>query len=92
MACENCKKLEIRIAELEEELRNRDDEFSAAEERAARAKEEARVARRKLDAQTREADEAEFFRSTTTGEIARARERGDDVAVARGLEKLKRGW
>lgn len=118
--CENCKKLEIRIAELEEqlatkeearlawaetvhaqqrriaeleeELANRDDEFAAAEERLARASQRTREAESLARRHKQEAEDAESFRDMTTGEIKRAMERGDDTAVSRGLEKLRRGW
>lgn len=92
MNCENCAKLQARIAELEAELQIRDEEFVSAEERMCRANQKAREATQQLERHKREADDGNYFRQDVAHQIARARERGDEVGVERGLEKLRRGW
>lgn len=99
--CEHCNDCPIhalvdalrkRIQELEAELANRDDEMAATESRLERAKAEGRSLKRKLDDQGNDANYSEYARARTLHDIERAMERGDEVDIQRGLEKLKRGW
>lgn len=92
LGCVNCAKLRARIAELEDELTNRDDEMAAAASRLERVKAEGRSLKRKLDEAANEADFEEWKRSRTVGDIQRAMDRSDEGEISRGLQQLKRGW
>lgn len=90
--CENCERLQRRIAELEHSLENASNEAYEAEQamatRLERQSRELATARRA----EQEARDAEYFREDTVRKLERAREYGNHYDEEYLIAKLKRGW